>query len=386
MRTARIALPGIALIGTTFGLARYGYGLLVPDMRTSFGLDETTVGLLGSSAYLAYVGATIASVLVIARLGPRGSAVSAALLAAAGMTIIASASNLAELSIGVVIAGASSGLAFPPFADLAARHLDSARRGAALSAISSGTGWGVALGAPIALVLGGDWRAAWLVFAAASVLAAVIARALLPESRADARHASARLSASWFVCPRSRPLLLSAFLVGLAASVYWTFGPELVGSAQGADAAGVLFVVVGISSIGGSFANRVIERLGPASGFRVCGALLGASLAALTIGAGNPALAIASGLGFGITFNFVVAIQVIWSGEVFASRPSVGLAATMLMFALGQIVGPTLAGILIDHVGSVTAFAVAAAVMSLTLTMPPPRTLNNAKQLQTTNL
>ena len=50
VRTARITLPGIALVATTFGLARYGYGLLVPEMRRSFGLDATTVGLLASGA------------------------------------------------------------------------------------------------------------------------------------------------------------------------------------------------------------------------------------------------------------------------------------------------------------------------------------------------
>jgi predicted MFS family arabinose efflux permease len=73
-----------------------------------------------------------------------------------------------------------------------------------------------------------------------------------------------------------------------------------------------------------------------------------------------------------------VAIQVIWSDEVFARRPSAGLAATMLMFALGQILGPTLAGIVIDRTGITIAFGLAAAVMALNLIMAPPRTLRSA--------
>jgi predicted MFS family arabinose efflux permease len=81
---------------------------------------------------------------------------------------------------------------------------------------------------------------------------------------------------------------------------------------------------------------------------------------------------------FGITYNLVVAIQVIWSDEVFASRPSAGLAATMLMFALGQILGPTLAGIVVAHTGVSTAFGLAAGVMALTLIMAPPRNLRSA--------
>lgn len=73
-----------------------------------------------------------------------------------------------------------------------------------------------------------------------------------------------------------------------------------------------------------------------------------------------------------------MAIQVIWSDEVFTRRPSAGLAATMLMFALGQILGPTLAGVIVDRAGVSIAFGLAAGVMALNLTMAPPRTLRSA--------
>ena len=379
MKTARIAVPGIALVATTFGLARYGYGLLVPDMRRSFGLDATTVGLLGSGAYLTYLAATVASMPVVSRCGPRRTAIFAGLLAAAGMAITGQAPDVAVLALGVILAGASSGFAFPPFADLAADHVGPDRRGDVLAAISSGTGWGVALAAPAAIALGPGWRAAWLTFAAAALAVSATARVLLPDAKDAHRSSQApRLKVSWFVCARSRPLLLSAFLVGLSASVYWTFGPDAVQSAQGATMARVLFVVVGISSIGGAFASQVLRSLGTAIAFRLCAALLTCSLALIIAGAGQAPLALLSGLAFGSTYNLVVAILVIWSDQVFARRPSAGLAATMVMFALGQILGPTLAGIIADRIGVSTAFGLAAAVMALNLIMAPPRTLRSA--------
>jgi predicted MFS family arabinose efflux permease len=379
VRTARIAVPGIALVATTFGLARYGYGLLVPEMRRSFGLDATTVGLLASGAYVTYLAATAASIALVARHGPRRIAILAGLLAAAGMAILGRASSVSVLALGIVVAGASSGLAFPPFADFAAEHLDPGRRGGALAAISSGTGWGVALAAPVAIVAGRDWRGAWLVFAAIALVVSVTARLLLPE-KTDARGGAQapHVDLRWFLCPRSRPLLLSAFLVGLSASVYWTFGPDAVQSAQGATMAHLLFVVVGIASIGGAFASQIIRHLGTALGFRLCGALLACALALLIVGASRAPLAIASGLAFGITYNLVVAIQVIWSDEVFAGRPSAGLAATMLMFGLGQILGPTLAGIVADRTGVGTAFGLATGVMAVSLSMAPPVALRSA--------
>ncbi|HEX3921355.1 MAG TPA: hypothetical protein VHY31_03630 [Streptosporangiaceae bacterium] len=60
----------------------------------------------------------------------------------------------------------------------------------------------------------------------------------------------------------------------------------------------------------------------------------------------------------------------IWSDEVFAHRPPAGLAATML--------GPALAGIVVDRTGASIAFALAAALVALNLTMAPPRTLRSA--------
>lgn len=385
MSAARIAVPGVALVATTFGLARYGYGLLVPEMRSSFGLDGTTVGLLASSAYAAYLVATAVSIALVARLGPRRSAVLAGVCASAGMALIARAPSVPVLALGVVVAGASSGLAFPPFADLAAEHLDLDRRGDALASISSGTGWGVALAAPVAIVLGRDWRAAWLVFAGVAVAVAVVVRVLVPgrDPTAAAVVAPLRLSMSWFLCPRSRPLLVSAFLVGLSASVYWTFGPDLVQSAQGATAARLLFVVIGVSSIGGSLADRILRRVGTATGFRICGALLAGSLVLVVAGAGDVSLVLLSGLAFGATYNLIVAIQVIWSDDVFAGRPSAGLAATMLMFAVGQILGPTLAGVIADRAGVSAAFSVAAGTMACTLVVVPPHRLRGSRLVPT---
>lgn len=376
----RIVVPGVAVIASTFGLARYGYGLLIPDMRASFGLDGATVGLLASSAYLSYLCATVVSILVVRRLEPRGCVLVAAALASVGMATIAAASDAAMLAVGVIAAGASSGLALPPFADLAAQYLDPAERGGGLAAISSGTGWGVVLAGPIAMLLAPNWRATWFVFAGVGLLVYVLAMALVPRSTPPATCLTTppRVSVQWFLCPRSRPLLVSSFLVGLAASVYWTFGPDLVKSTQDATTARILFIVVGVSSIGGSFAYSILRRVGATLGFRLCGAVLATSFAVLVFGASSVMLVVASGLLFGITYNLVVAIQVIWSDDVFASRPSAGLAATMLMFALGQIIGPTLAGVIIDHTDATTAFALAALAMSMTLMAVPPRTLRSS--------
>ena len=40
MTPLRLASAGIGLVGASFGMARYGYGLLLPDIRRTFGLGR----------------------------------------------------------------------------------------------------------------------------------------------------------------------------------------------------------------------------------------------------------------------------------------------------------------------------------------------------------
>ena len=62
---------------------------------------------------------------------------------------------------------------------------------------------------PVALAVGTSWRLAWIVFAAPAALATVWAAAALGGARAAPAPVE-RLRPSWFVCPRSGPLLAAA--------------------------------------------------------------------------------------------------------------------------------------------------------------------------------
>ena len=72
------------------------------------------------------------------------------------MTLLAVAGSVPVLALGVMVAGPA--LAFPPYADVVAAQVPADRRDSAWSAISSGTGWGVALAGPVAIVAGDRWR------------------------------------------------------------------------------------------------------------------------------------------------------------------------------------------------------------------------------------
>src|SRR3954469_12491633 len=132
-RSLRLVAAGIAMVATTFGLARYGYGLLLPDIRRSFELSSTSLGLIATGSYGAYLVTTAAMAAVGDRAGPRRPVLLGGACAVAGMVLVAVATSPLVLAAGVVIAGASAAPASPPFSDAVASALRPRVRGRALA-------------------------------------------------------------------------------------------------------------------------------------------------------------------------------------------------------------------------------------------------------------
>jgi MFS family permease len=179
-RPVAIASAGIGVVGVSFGMARYGFGLLAPDIRATFGLGSGALGLLAAASYVAYLATSVTAGVLTERLGPRAIVASGGLCAVIGMVVAGVAQSPPVLFAGLLVAGASAGLVFPPFSDVVARSLPVEKRPRVLAAISSGTGWGVAVAAPVAIAVGTSWRTAWLLFAALAGVATVWALLVLP--------------------------------------------------------------------------------------------------------------------------------------------------------------------------------------------------------------
>jgi predicted MFS family arabinose efflux permease len=189
-------------------------------------------------------------------------------------------------------------------------------------------------------------------------------------------HERPRLEPGWFVCPRSGPLLVGALLIGLAASVYWTFAVDLADQAGlGRDGARVLLGVVGAASIAGSLGGDLVERLGGRAALAVCSLSMATALALLASAAAGRLGALASAAAFGAAYNLIVALQVIWSSRVYADRPAVGLGAVMFVMSVGLLAGPPVAGAIADEAGLAAAFYAAAALCATTALLAPRESL-----------
>ena len=194
---ARLAAAGLAMIAVCYGLARFAYGLFVPAFTAEFGFDAATAGAIASSSYVAYCLAIVVATLGTARWGPRRVVIAAGLAAAAGTGLIAGAPNVAVLAVGVVIGGSSTGLASPPLAEAVTRWVDAKRADRVQTVVNAGTGLGVSVSGPVALLLSNSWRLAWAVFCVLAVLVTIWTAAAVPGgARQDGAPATA---------PRSSP-------------------------------------------------------------------------------------------------------------------------------------------------------------------------------------
>src|SRR4051794_41924525 len=68
--TLRLVAAGTALVGATYGLGRYAYGLYLPVLRSEFGLGASAAGALAAGAYASYFVPLFASAPLAGRAPP----------------------------------------------------------------------------------------------------------------------------------------------------------------------------------------------------------------------------------------------------------------------------------------------------------------------------
>src|SRR5690606_3218273 len=193
VRPIRLAAAGIALIAVSYGLARFAYGLFVPAFRETFDLDATAAGSIAAGSYVAYCIGVLVATTATPRFGARLVAVTAGSLATVGTGVIALAPDAIFLSVGVVVAGASTGVASPPLVHAIAHTVAGADRDRTQTVVNSGTGLGVMVSGPVALLVHDEWRIAWLVFAGIAAAVTLGCLFAVPTARGE-KSASERSS------------------------------------------------------------------------------------------------------------------------------------------------------------------------------------------------
>ncbi|WP_274193467.1 MFS transporter [Actinomycetospora callitridis] len=370
-----LALSGLLLIAVCYGLARFAYGLFVPVFRTEFALDAATVGAIASSSYVGYCVAIVAATAAAARWGARAVAVAAGLCAATGTGLIALAPTTAVLTVGVVVAGSSTGLASPPLAQAIAHRVPSERADRVQTVVNAGTGLGVLVSGPVALLLADTWRWAWAAFSLAALGVTVAVAVTVPRAVATRPAGGATPPArprAWRRRLGTARMLAAALVFGAGSSAVWTFGRDVVSSAGASEVVSTgSWIVLGAAGLLGALAGDVVARLGLARAWSAAMLLVAAATLALGLAASTAVAVFAGAAVFGGVYIALSGMLLLWGTRVFPDRPVLGVGAAFLLIALGQALGAPLLGLLADHLTLAGAFLAAAALLVLGATVRP---------------
>lgn len=362
----RLTAAGAAVIAVTYGLGRYSYGQFVPAFREQLGMSEAMLGLVGGLSHLGYA-AGLLTAFALARSHAPLVAVSSGLMAAAGLVTVAFSTNPAVLGGGVMVAGASSGLASPTLAQLVTERLPAPRRPGAQTWINAGTSLGLILASPVA-VLPLDWRTAWAAFAVVALIVAIAGSRTLGRRTAPSSPVVAPAAAAGWT-----RILATSLILGLTSAAYWSFGPDRVAQA-GIPAAGstLFWAMLGMAGLAGGLAGPAVSRWGLRAAVRAMWVGWIIALAVMATPILPTVLAVASAGLFGATFMGLTGALIIWAEQITPTASSRAVSASFLALAAGQALGSSLSGLLAQHRTLPTVFLIAVIAATPALRVLPP--------------
>lgn len=374
----RVGIAGVAAQGVTFGFARYGYGLFLPEIRDQFHVSVSLVGFIGSATYVSYLVALLSVGVLSNRIGPRPLIIAGGSSAAGGMAMVAFADSIELLAAGLILAGMSPGFAWAPWSDAVVRMVPQKRRERVMALIPSGTAFAVAVAGPLAIFLRGSaWQYAWMAFAAAAVVVTVYDARLLPKgpNRQATGAPRQRMRLSWYGRRRAVPLFVTALSYGLIGAVYWTFAVDAV--SQGLpdnDPTGPLFwTLMGIAGTAGVFTGVLIARQGLGGTQSILFVSMAAAIGLLGMAPDAVPAVAASAVLYGPAFMAGSGLLAVWSYQVFPEQPATGFSVAVFFLGIGTIIGPAALGTFADQYSLRAAFLLTAVIAVLTLLARPSR-------------
>ncbi|MFJ2706437.1 MFS transporter [Streptomyces sp. NPDC087428] len=375
-----LTASGLALIAVCYGLARFAYGLFLPAFKDTFHFGGTLSGVIAGGSFAAYCVTVVAAAAAVARFGPRPVAAAAGVTAAAGMALVAAATDAGMLAMGVLIAGASTGVASPPLAEAIGRWGPRHHHDRAQAIVNAGPAVGIVASGFVALSALGHWRLAWAAFAVVAVAVTCWVTLLLPGRSASGAdtHAVRPLGALTAVARdrRSWAALGAAALFGAASSATWNFGREHVMNAGGMSAtvSVLLWVVLGAAELVGLSAGDLIARHGLRRVWTIALALLGTASAVIGLLPGHLVAAFAGIAVFGAAYVTLTTVIFFWITRMHPETTAAAVALGFLMISAGQAVASPVVGALADHMGAAFSFLACAAIGVVGARAVRPRT------------
>lgn len=381
-----IAATGSLCIVACLGFGRFALGMLLPSMAATLKLSYAQMGFISTGNFIGYLVSVFFSGMIVARIGQRSFIFLSLLVVGLTMAMLSKSQAFAGLLALYVLTGMGTGGANVSMMSLASAWFARKRRGKAAGFMSSGSGLAIIFAGffiPFVNRASGaeGWRISWLALGAIVVLIAFLCLILLrnkpsdlglafPADKDHGGAAGARaLPHRKFDIYRSRAIYhLGAiyFLFGYTYVIYATFIVTTLVKERGMSeaVAGNFWSVVGFLSLfSGPVFGSISDKLGRKAGMIIVFSVQ--FLAYLLVASGLPGIFLyLSIFCYGLVAWSIPAIMAAAVGDYAGPENAAkALGFITLIFGLGQISGPAIAGVLAQHSGSFSSsFYMAAAL------------------------
>jgi len=369
-----LVLTGIICTLVVVVFARLAYGLLLPAMRQDLGLSYAQAANLGTVTALGYLSLVMLAGIFAGRFGGRLAILLGLLMGALGFLGLSLASDYYMLLALMVLLGFATAFAYTPLISLLGAWYPE-KRGTIIGLANSGVGIGMLLTGSLVPWLthrnpDSGWRMVWIIFAVSALAAAMLVYLVLRDPPGAGRTASQQTGKK---SPRSvyrnSHVITIGLIYGVVGITYivqsifmYSFALDVGISAA---TAGRLVALMGFFSIfAGPGWGWAADRIGHANALVICMSLslLGTLLPVFWPVSAAFAMHYVL-MGFSITGLFT-SILAASTSTIQAIQAPVAVSFVTLFFAIGQLLGPAVAGLLIEwQDGFQLVFALSAALM-----------------------
>ena len=362
----------------SLGLARFSYALLLGPMRDDLAWAYVTAGWMNTCNAAGYLLGALMMPRAIARFGARRVLVAGGLGTALLLALHGGVASDALLALLRLLSGIASAATFVAggllAARLASRAADSGVSvGLVLGLYYGGTGLGIMASAGLVPWFQGlapgafrPWQPAWLALGVAALLLTGLMAAGTPaDTLGGAAASAARRPVRWWPLAWA---LAGYGLFGLGYIGYMTFIVSLLREQQlAATAITAFYTLLGAGVVASSWLwASVLQRWRGGQAMALLNALL-ALATLLPVLSAHAVAVFASGALFGAVFLSVVAstTALVRHNLPPAAWPA-GISGFTIVFAGGQIAGPSLVGLIADGPGGLPrGLAVSAVLLAL---------------------
>lgn len=369
-----IVFTGMLCILACLGFGRFALGMLLPSMASSLKLTYSQVGFISTGNFIGYLIAVLACSRIAKRIGSRRLIVIALVVIATSMALISRSNSFSTILLLYFITGMGSGAANVPVMGLITAWFDRVIRGRAAGFVVIGSGFAIIFSGRLIPAVNGiigpeGWRTNWLILAGLVGVIALMGYLFLknkPEdigleplgSEGKTMNAVNHQATNAGSIYRNRTLYVLGsiyFLFGYTYVIYATFIVTTLVKEHGFSEtiAGNFWSWVGFLSLfSGPVFGTLSDRIGRKGGLMIVFSLQ--MLAYLLVATRLP--------------PFFLYVSILFYGIVAWSIPSIMVAAVSeyvgidkalaafgfitFIFGLGQITGPSVAGILAEKTGS----------------------------------